>query len=64
MALHNLDLGDEKKMQDQLKKVKEKIKSYGLNREGMKDLKKYALFPKIQTVFWCNIETLSFNHLI
>ena len=32
-----------KKMQDQLKEVKEKIKSYGLNRENMRDLKKWIL---------------------
>ena len=30
-------------MQDQLEVIKEKIKSYGLNREGMKDLKKWIL---------------------
>ena len=42
MALHNLDLGDEK-MQDQLEVLKEKIKSYGLNRENMRDLKKWFL---------------------
>ena len=32
-----------KKVQDQLKEVKEKIKSYGLNRENMRDLKKWIL---------------------
>ena len=30
-------------MQDQLKILKEKIKSYGLNRENIKDLKKWIL---------------------
>ena len=30
-------------MQDQLKEVKEMTKSYGLNREGMRDLKKWFL---------------------
>jgi len=32
-----------KKMQDQLEVIKEKIKSYGLNRENMRDLKKWNL---------------------
>ena len=32
-----------KKMQDQLEVIKEKIKSYGLNRENMRDLKKWIL---------------------
>ena len=32
-----------KKMQDQLEVLKEKIKSYGLNRENMRDLKKWIL---------------------
>ena len=32
-----------KKMQDQLEVLKEKIKSYGLNRENMRDLKKWLL---------------------
>ena len=31
------------KMQDQLKVLKEMIKGYGLNREGMRDLKKWFL---------------------
>ena len=30
-------------MQDQLQVIKEKIKSYGLNRENMRDLKKWIL---------------------
>ncbi len=30
-------------MQDQLEIIKEKIKSYGLNMENMRDLKKWAL---------------------
>ncbi len=30
-------------MQDQLKELKEKIKSYGLNREGMREIKKWLL---------------------
>ena len=32
-----------KKVQDQLEVIKEKIKSYGLNRENMRDLKKWFL---------------------
>ena len=30
-------------MQDQLKEVKDKIKSYGLNRENMRDFKKWFI---------------------
>ena len=32
-----------KKVQDQLQVIKEKIKSYGLNRENIRDLKKWIL---------------------